>query len=57
MSTQLTLAGARALAEQRGAEQAWLWPDVTSPSDDLCVVYDAARPKTAAANLVIAARS
>ena len=36
-------------AEERGAEQAWLWPDVTTPSDDMCVVLTAARTKTAAA--------
>ena len=34
-----------ALAEKRGAEQAWLWPDVTSPSGDMCVVLTAADPK------------
>ncbi len=26
-------------------EQAWLWPDVTSPSDDMCVVLTARAPK------------
>ena len=45
MSTAAQACWSALHSEKRGAKQAWLWPDVTSSSDNMCVVLTAARTK------------